>query len=89
VSTYTRAKTTLDRDTRAKSQIVTFCQKTASSLDKAVRIDTIIIDFTKAFNLFPHNRLLTKIAASGVDSRVVVWIRELLLGRLQRVRAGG
>ena len=30
-----------------------------------------------------------KIANSGVDSRVVVWIREFLLGRTQRVRVGG
>jgi len=31
---------------------------------------------------------LKKIAASGVDSRVVIWIREFLLGRFQRVRVG-
>ena len=30
-----------------------------------------------------------KIAISGVDSRVVAWIREFLLGRTQRVRVGG
>jgi hypothetical protein len=33
--------------------------------------------------------MLTKIAAPRVDSRVVVWIREFLLGHIQRVRAGG
>ena len=38
---------------------------------------------------FPHGRLLTKIANSGVDSKVVVWIREFLLGRTQRARVGG
>jgi len=32
---------------------------------------------------------MTKIANSGVDSRVVVWIREFFLGRTQRVRVGG
>jgi hypothetical protein len=37
----------------------------------------------------PHDRLLRKIVASGVDSRVVVWIREFLLGRTQRVSVGG
>ena len=31
------------------------------------------------------SRLLVKIANSGVDSRVVVWIREFLLDRTQRV----
>jgi hypothetical protein len=45
--------------------------------------------FSKAFDLVPHDRLLTKIAASGMESRVVIWIREFLLGRTQRVRVGG
>jgi len=48
-------------------------------------IDAIIIDFSKAFDLVPHGRLLTKTANSDVDSMVVVWIRELLLGRTQNV----
>jgi hypothetical protein len=43
----------------------------------------------KAFDLVPHDRLLTEIATSGVDSRVVTWIRGFLLGRTQRVRVGG
>ena len=30
-----------------------------------------------------------KIAVSGVDSRVAVWVREYLLGSSQRVRVGG
>ena len=30
-----------------------------------------------------------KIAKSGVDSGVVVWIREFLLGRTQKVGVGG
>ena len=54
------------------------------TLDNGDRIDAIIIDFSKAFDLVCHGRLLTKIANSGVDSRV----REFLLGRSQRVRVG-
>ena len=52
-------------------------------------MDAIIVDFSKAFDLVPHGRLLVKIADSGVDNRVVVWIREFLIGRTQRVRVGG
>jgi hypothetical protein len=52
-------------------------------------MDAIVIDFSKAFDLVPHGRLLTKIANSGLDPRVVVWIRKFLLGRTQRVRVGG
>jgi len=72
-----------------ESQLITVCQDTADSLDNGDRIDAIIIELSKAFDFVPHGRLLTKIANSGVDSRVVVWIREFLLGRTQRVRVGG
>ena len=58
-------------------------------MDNGDKIDAVIVDFSKAFDLVPHGRLLTKIADSGMDSRVVVWIREFLLGRTQRVRVGG
>ena len=56
------------------------------SMDKGVGIDAIIIDFSKAFGLVPYERLLTKLAASGVDWRVVIWVREFLVGRTQRLR---
>jgi hypothetical protein len=60
----------------------------SDSLDEAARLDVIIIDFSKAFDLVPHDRLLKKIAASGVDSRGVGWIREFLIDRSQSVRVG-
>ena len=71
-----------------ESQVITVCQDIADSLDNGDKIDAIIVDFSKAFDLV-HCRLLTKTANSGVDSRVVVWIREFLLVRTQRVRVGG
>jgi hypothetical protein len=61
-----------------ESQTVTVWQDIADSLDEGERIDAIIIDFSKAFDLVPHDRLLTKIMASGVDSRVVAWVRQLI-----------
>jgi len=72
-----------------ESQVIAVCQDIADSLDNGDKIDAIIVDFSKAFDLVPLGRLLTKIANSGVDSRVVVWIREYLLGRTQGVRVGG
>ena len=71
-----------------ESQVITVCQEIADSLDNGDRIDAITIDFLKASYLIPHGRLLTKIANSGVDSRVLVRTREFLLGRTQRVRVG-
>ena len=63
------------RDIRAKD--------TADALDNGEKTDAIIIDFSKTFYLIPHGRLLTKTVNSGVDSRVVVWLREFMLGRTQ------
>jgi len=72
-----------------ESQVITVCQDIEDSLDNGDKIDAIIVEFSKAFDLVLHGRLLTKIANLGVYSRVVVWIREFLLGRSQRVRVGG
>jgi len=71
-----------------ESQIITVCQDISDALNEATRLDAIIIDFSKAFDLVPHDRLLKKIAASGVEPRVVVWIGEFLRDRSQRVRVG-
>jgi len=35
------------------SQIITVCQDLSDSLDEAARLDAIIIDFSKAFDLVP------------------------------------
>ena len=72
-----------------ESQVITVCQDIADSMDNGDRIDAIVIDFSKAFDLVPHDRLLMKIAISGVDSRIVAWVREFLRGRTQRVKVRG
>jgi hypothetical protein len=72
-----------------KSHVITVRQDMADSLDNRDSIDATIIDFSKAFDLVPHGRLLMKIANSGVDSSVVVQKREFLLGHTQRVGVGG
>jgi len=72
-----------------ESQLVKVCKDIADSLHEGVRTDAIIIDFSKAFDIVPQDRLLTKIAATGVELRVVVRVKEFLLGRSQRVRVDG
>ena len=46
-----------------KGQVIMVCQNIMDSTDKGARTVTIIIDFSKAFDLVPNNRLLTKIVA--------------------------
>ena len=77
----------LDRDIHVK--VIMVCQDIADSLDEWFGIYAIIIVFSKAFHLVPHDWLLKKHVLSGADSRVVVWVKEFLVGHTQRVRIGG
>ena len=70
-------------------QVIAVCQDITDSMDNGDRIDAIVIDFSKVFDLVTHYKLLMEITISGVDSRVVAWVREFLLGRMQRVKVGG
>ena len=45
-----------------ETQLVAVCQDRADSLDEGVRTEAIM-HFSQAFDLFPHDRLLTKIDA--------------------------
>jgi len=77
----------LDQDTCAK--IFTVCQDIADTLDDGARMEATVIESLKAYSLVPYDRLLIKMAALGMNSRVVMWVREFLLGHLHRVRVGG
>jgi hypothetical protein len=50
---------------------------------------TLLQQIFDSFRFSSDDRLFTKIAALGVDLRAVVWIREFLLGCIQRFRVGG
>jgi hypothetical protein len=69
-----------------ESQAITLYQDITDSLDESVGVDGITRNVPKAFDLVLHDRLLTKLAAWGVGSRVVVWVSGLLVGRTERVR---
>ena len=60
-----------------ENKLVSVCQDIANLLDEGFRTSTIIIDISKTFGLVPHDRLLTKIVATGVDLRLVVWVKGL------------
>ena len=63
-----------------ESQVVRIYQDIGNSLNDIVWTDAIIIIvFSEAFDLIPHDRPLTKIAETGVDLREVVWVKEEIL----------
>ena len=54
-------------------------------LDEGGGIDVAYLDFSKAFDSVPHQRLLRKVKAYGVDGKILRWIESFLIGRKQRV----
>ena len=57
-----------------------------SGLENAESIDAIYLDISKAFNSVPHQRLLLKLQACGVNGKFLSWVEAFLTGRQQRVR---
>ena len=57
--------------------------------DTKVRVDVLVLDFSKAFDTVPHDRLLGKLEHYGISGTILNWINVLLKTREQRVQVGG
>ena len=52
-------------------------------------VDTIYLDFPKAFDTIPHRRLMGKLQSYGVKGRILTWIKSFLTGHTQVVKVNG
>ena len=52
-------------------------------------IDCIYMDFMKAFDSVPHQRLLHKLKSYNITGKLHEWIKNFLIGRQQRVVVNG
>jgi hypothetical protein len=51
-------------------------------------VDVAYFDFQAAFDKLPHNKLILKLEALGMEHRAVNWFKCFLTGRSSRVRVG-
>ena len=70
------------------TQLLNYLDKCIDSLTHHV-IDTVYLDFAKAFDTVPHRRLLGKLESYGISGTVLHWIREYLNDRSQTVLVNG
>ena len=68
-----------------ESQLIITVQDLADNLDKGDQTDCILLDFSKAFDKVPHQRLLNKCESYGIRGSVLQWITSFLHKRTQKV----
>lgn len=66
-----------------ETQLAGFIQDIHSSIDAGIQVDSIFLDFSKAFDRVPHNRLLMKLALLNIHPLVIAWVKVFLFSRSQ------
>ena len=72
-----------------ESQLILSMEDIYRQHDKNKQVDMLILDFTKAFDTVPHQRLLKKLKHYGIDSNLHRWISSWLTERTQQVVVDG
>ena len=58
-------------------------------LEQRSTVHCLLLDFAKAFDSVPHERLLLKLSSLGIHGKVLSWLRFFLTKRKQRVVING
>ena len=59
------------------------------SLDAHLCVDTIFLDYSRAFDSVPHHLLIQKLNNCGIGGKLMTWIKDYLSFRSQSVRFHG
>ena len=68
-----------------ESQLLTTVHDLALNIDKCKQTDVILLDFSKAFDKVPRQRLLSKLHFYGIQNSTLNWISSFLTNRTQQV----
>ena len=71
------------------TNLLAYLENVTKHVDSGLPVDTLYLDFAKAFDKVPHRTLLIKLKAHGIDGVVLEWIRRWLTDRKQRVILNG
>lgn len=65
--------------------LLEFWDSVTWAMDDKTQTDTIYMDFSKAFDSIPHNRLISKMTLYGLDEVYVNWFIDYFKDRKHRV----
>lgn len=71
------------------SRLLSTVHDLMSIFNRKRQVDVAVLDFSKAFDVVPHQGLLAKLRHCSVDGRTLGWIGDFLSGRMQRVVVDG
>ena len=71
------------------TNLLEFLEKITSITDEGLSADIIYLDFSKAFDKVPIQRLIEKIRAHGIRGNILQWFQEWLSNRKQRTVLNG
>lgn len=71
------------------TQLLEVLDEWTAILDGGGSLDAVYMDFMKAFDTVPHERLLSKLQSYGIKGKLHAWMRNFLIGRKQRVLVNG
>ena len=72
-----------------QSNLLEYLENVTKEVDNYNSVDVAYLDFAKAFDKVPHERLLMKIKALGIHEKARLWIAAWLRDRRQRVVVNG
>lgn len=73
------------KDHSCETQLTLFLHDIHLHMDRNIPIDTLFLDFEKAFDKVPHSRLLQKTSRLNLHRHVFNWIKAFLTNRKQFV----
>ncbi|CAM5159894.1 unnamed protein product [Natator depressus] len=71
------------------TNLLEFFEEINKHVDKGDPVDIVYLDFQKAFDKVPHQRLLCKLSCHGIRGKILAWTENWLKDREQRVGING
>ena len=71
------------------SQLLDYHDKIVGLMERGLNVDSVYLDFAKAFHKVDHKILLAKLSKLGVRGKLRMWIESFLTVRTQRVIVNG
>ncbi|GAB0179425.1 mitochondrial enolase superfamily member 1 [Grus japonensis] len=77
------------KDRSPLTNLISFYDKVTHLVEEGKAVDVVYLVFSKAFDTISYSILLEKLAAHGLDRCTLLWVKNWLDGRVQRVVVNG